>query len=208
VAYQFEAIFSIKPRIARRSAAKFCRSAGWAFTSRLRYLALSSAPAAVLPKTPHRGAATHIVACFDGNFIAFDAWRLGCLDLQLYCCSTLRIGEIMRLLIALVVAALPTAAIGKPVYLKCDFAGAESARITLNEEIGKASIEQGTVTRTVDAIYTADTVRILKLQNAMGGQTIRINRVDLSSIFVVTVGRNDVTMDGSCRLQAPPKRAF
>ena len=114
----------------------------------------------------------------------------------------------MRLFIALVATALPTAAIGKPVYLTCVFAGAESARITQNEETGKASIEQGAVTRTVEAIYTSNMVRILKLQNAIGGQTITINRVDLTSNFIVNIGGNVVTMDGSCRLQTPPKRAF
>ena len=117
-------------------------------------------------------------------------------------------GTKMRVFIALITIALPIAAIAKPVYLACDFAGAESARVTLNEEAGKAIIEQGAVTRTVEAIYTSDTVRILKLQNAFGGQTIRINRIDLSSSFIVTIGGSDVTADGTCKLHTPPKRAF
>lgn len=114
----------------------------------------------------------------------------------------------MRIIIALMAVLVPSEVFAKTTYLVCTYDGAETARITLNEDAANASLEQGSVSKTVSAIYSPNMVRIFKSKDALGGQTIEVSRVTLASKIVISIGNQNVTINGSCKLLAAPPRAF
>ena len=93
---------------------------------------------------------------------------------------------------------------GSPTYLSCDFSENRTFKITLNEDIGKATIDYGTgKIANYPAQFNADTVKFSDSLGDIASSTFTINRTTLDiSRTIPAIHSSD---PGKCHLVNIPK---
>lgn len=119
-------------------------------------------------------------------------------------------GLVMRIFLMAIILALPSAAIAKPVSLKCEIENSTGGLLfNLFEDEGKATYTSPASTQTKKAMFTPETVTILASQGQYLEIIFRISRVDLTIERLVKAGNEPPNIDkGICKIYQPPKRVF